>query len=420
MRTHCIDLEKVFFGLLCFSATTIPLSMLLNNISIILLFVLWLIIIIKNPPKKINFKPIILLTIPYIILIIGSINTDNYHQLNVELTKNLPFLIFPIVVFTSSVQLTKNKFNIVLKSFILGNIIISLILLFIIIKSILEKGLSIETLWLLTHQKLSLNVGLNAIYLSLYIAISLIFIVYDFFNKTRPFSIKTIIFYLFSTLLFLIILIFLSSRTVILACFILVSIITFRYFSKKMGILKVLIGFIMVGGFLSASIISINPILKLRIESVFFNDDFDKNLSKEEGVQMRKKLWQSSFEVFKENYFIGVGTGDFKDVLISQYKKNKHRIQFRFQMNSHNQYLSLMVSNGILGLFLFLFYLGLSLSNYIKEKRWLLLYIVLLFIFCFMTESYLYTNKGVVVFSFFMTIMFKHFNDTKRIRYEKA
>ena len=42
---------------------------------------------------------------------------------------------------------------------------------------------------------------------------------------------------------------------------------------------------------------------------------------KEEGVQMRQKLWNSSFEVFKDNFLFGVGTGDFKDELLETYKK---------------------------------------------------------------------------------------------------
>ena len=90
-------------------------------------------------------------------------------------------------------------------------------------------------------------------------------------------------------------------------------------------------------------------------------------------------------------------------------------------MNSHNQYLSYMVSSGILGIILFLFYLFYPLSRYAREKRWPLLLIIVLFACCFATESYLYVNKGVVVVSFFITMMYRHFIDTKlQLQNEKA
>ena len=125
--------------------------------------------------------------------------------------------------------------------------------------------------------------------------------------------------------------------------------------------MKVLFRFVIIGGILGVSAIAINPILKWRVESLFLNSSF-----KEEGVQMREKLWKSSYEVFNEHKLFGVGSGDFKDELIKTYKKNDYRIQYRFEMNSHNQYLSLLVSNGLIGVLLFLFYLFYPAINFIQ------------------------------------------------------
>ena len=101
----------------------------------------------------------------------------------VELTKNLPFILYPVIIFCTPFNLIKSRFQFILKAFIAGNIIICLILLVVILKTILSDGFSIKTLWGLTHQTLAGHVALNAIYLSLYIAIGLVFLIFDFLQN---------------------------------------------------------------------------------------------------------------------------------------------------------------------------------------------------------------------------------------------
>ena len=416
MRYKSVKLDDLYLFLLAFTAFSIPLPMLLNNISIIFLVCFWLFLVLKRKIKKPDFVKLLIFTIPFIIVLFGAFNSTNFKQLIVELTKNLPFVLYPAIIFCSPFNLIKSRFQLILKAFIAGNVIICLILLFVILKTILNDGFSIKTLWGLTHQALSAHVALNAIYLSLYLAISLIFLIYYFLQNKETFSKNLKAAYLIITSLFLLILIFLSSRTVILSSSLLIVAIFFQYYLKKESLLKVLFRFVIVGGMLGIFAIAINPVLKWRVESLFLSDSF-----KEEGVQMREKLWKSSCEVFKEHKLFGVGSGDFKDELIKTYKKNDYRVQYRFEMNSHNQYMSLLVSNGLIGILLFLFYLFYPAINFIQHKRWHLLSIIMLFALCFITESYLYTNKGVVIVAFIFTIIYKYHLDTQHdVNYEKA
>ena len=401
--------NNLYIALLSLVGFTIPLPMLLNNIAIILFVGFWLVLGLTKKLIKPSIKSVLFLSLPFILLVLGSFNTFNYDQLIIELTKSLPFLLFPVIFYTVPFRLTLQQFKTILKAFVAGNIIICIVLLAVIIYQLLLNGFNPQTLWGLTHQSLSAYVSINAIYLSLFLALALLITVYFFLQKRNSGrTLKQIIYFTGITSLLVIILIFLSSRTVLLGCALIISIMVFRYYLETEKLLKALLRFLVAGIVLSILVLSMNPVLKWRIESVVDIQDTEFTVGKEEGIKMRKRLWSSSAEVFANNWLFGVGSGDFYDELNKVYKENKFRIQYRHEMNSHNQYLSYLVSNGIVGLLLFIFYMFYPIRMYFKSKRWLPFFITILFVLSYITESYLYTNKGVVVVAFFMTLMF-HF-----------
>ncbi len=415
MKFRKLESKSIYLWLLSSVAFTIPLPMLFNNISIILLLSFWLFLCFRKQTNKPNLKTVLVLTIPYLLLVIGAFYSKNLHQVSIELTKGLPFLLLPIIVLTMPFNILKDDFRKVLKGFIFGNFLVCLFLLFIVLKTLVEENFSTKTLWGLTHQSLSSHVDLNAIYLSLYVSLCITFLLHFFLTYGKNLSIKCKTLFAFVSLLFLVLLIFLSSRTVMISCFIVNSAMYIHYELKKHNAVKVLVRFVLIIGFLFVGIFTVNPIFKWRVESVFDIQDNTISSNKEQGIKMRNKLWSSSVEIFKGNWLIGVGTGDFKDELEKVYKENNYRIQYRHHMNSHNQYLSYSVSNGMLGLLLFSLYILYCVTLFIKSKNKLPLFILLTILMCFMTESHLYTNKGVIVVAFFMTLLLKHTKDTEEI-----
>jgi O-antigen ligase len=411
IKLDSIKNEDIYIALLASVAFTIPFPMLLNNIAMILLLLFWLLLCLKKEIAKFEIKSFLLLSIPYGILILGSLNSSNFNQLGTELTKSLPFLIIPLIVFTIPLKLTSRRFKMVLTAFVLGNSFVSLFLFGIIFYKVITNGFSLETLWGLTHQSLAEHVHMNAIYLSMYLAISLIILISFILKNTKKAAPKYKLALLLSSSLFIFILIFLSSRTVLFASGVTIAAIFVQHYLNKDNSTKALLKLILVGSILAVAIFYINPVLKWRFESVIGTQDPMLTNGKEEGVKMRTKLWSSALEVFEENWAFGVGSGDFKDELEKIYIKNKYRIQYRHHMNSHNQYLSYMVSNGVYGLLLFLAFLLYPAFHYIKNRLWLLAFISIMFACGFMTESYLYTNKGVVIIAFFATLMYKHSKD---------
>jgi O-antigen ligase len=73
------------------------------------------------------------------------------------------------------------------------------------------------------------------------------------------------------------------------------------------------------------------------------------------------------------------------------------------QWESHNQFLSVWVSYGIIGLLLFIFWLFSIFQNLVR-KQWLDLAIFFVLLFSFLVEDTLGTLTGMTLFGFFAGI----------------
>ena len=104
---------------------------------------------------------------------------------------------------------------------------------------------------------------------------------------------------------------------------------------------------------------------------------------------------------------LGVGIGDYQDVLNKNYQKIRFKSAMKQGYNNHNQYVSEFLKTGLLGgcIFLILLFYLFKSSNINNEY-----YLILLLLFsvgCFF-ESYLDRQHGVFIFSFFIPLFYKY------------
>jgi hypothetical protein len=119
------------------------------------------------------------------------------------------------------------------------------------------------------------------------------------------------------------------------------------------------------------------------------------------SITQRFEAWKAAVEIIGNNLLIGVGTGDIQKAFEDQYIKSNSKLNESSRIRSHNQYLSITVAFGLLGLLLFLFsliYPALTLKGY-NDFLYLSFFIVALF--SFLTEDTLETQAGVTFFAFF-------------------
>ncbi len=119
------------------------------------------------------------------------------------------------------------------------------------------------------------------------------------------------------------------------------------------------------------------------------------------STTQRIAYWRGAVNIIKENWLIGVGTGDVKKSFDEYYEKTNSSLDKEHRLHSHNQYLTIAVAFGLFGLCWLLFTL---LYPILKEKLWgsyFYMAFILIAMLSFINEDTLETQAGVVFFSFF-------------------
>tara|TARA_R110002050_G_scaffold269011_1_gene411204 strand:- start:720 stop:1991 length:1272 start_codon:yes stop_codon:yes gene_type:complete len=118
------------------------------------------------------------------------------------------------------------------------------------------------------------------------------------------------------------------------------------------------------------------------------------------------------------NYIFGVGTGDSQALYNLAYSKGDFTIALNNRYNAHNQYLEFLVSNGILGLLIFLIVLFIFYRK-TKLRGEALTFFVIIALFSF-SESIFGISKGVFIFAFFYSFFIVWYPNTKNLNQNEA
>lgn len=123
------------------------------------------------------------------------------------------------------------------------------------------------------------------------------------------------------------------------------------------------------------------------------------------SVTQRYEYWKTSVQIIKDNWLIGVGTGDMNDAFKEQYVKMNSNLTTEWRLRSHNQYLSITVGFGIIGLFWFLLFLF---YPPIREKKlfdYLYFMFLVIILVSMLTEDTIESQAGVTLFAFFNSFL---------------
>ncbi len=121
------------------------------------------------------------------------------------------------------------------------------------------------------------------------------------------------------------------------------------------------------------------------------------------SILQRFEFWKASKYIIKENWIFGVGLGSSKDAFLQTYKKMNSKLLIENQWESHNQFLSIWVTYGIIGLVIFFLWLF-SIFRNIVRTHWVNLAIFFVLLFSFLVEDTLSTLTGMTLFGFFAGI----------------
>lgn len=391
---------KIFYYLLLAVAFTMPLQMLANSISIILLVIVWL--VEGNFKRKLqilkNNKLIFIFLSFYFIHVFGMFYTKNSEEGWFILQRKLSLLALPLTIGTAQ-PLLKNQLGNILKAFVISCFCVSVLCM--------SYGLYyyiINNSYLQPHELTSF-MKIDRIYFAIYLSFCILILFWLLKNYWTIYSHQLKIFLFLVAIYFLAYIIFLGAKTDLISTLFLLSFAAL-FFSFQKG--KSMIG-------ISAVILLIAGTVLLSYKADFLKTGFKKIIESDfnaspdgtngNSLTLRIVKWQCSIKGIRENPVFGTGTGDSQDYLNKCYEQKNFWGQYpSYHFNAHNQYLETTLTVGLLGLLFFLACLIIPFINALKGKQYLFLSFLFLLSVNSLTESFLERQHGVVFYSFFLSI----------------
>ena len=340
--------------------------------------------------RQFNWKFFIVISLLYFSYIGSLFYSENMEYALRKLSTASPLILFPLSLslFSSSlVELVKKETKNYIKVYVGSIVLLSLIV-------IVDNFKVIHDLELFHDQILDKGtvVGMDALYLSLHIALALIATVYLYFLSQKVW--KAIVAILTISILFVLLLI-LSFKSAIISFTVAFGLYALMVNKTKLWAL-----------FMSATVL----VIGLLTFSSSFNENFNrllivKDSANMEYAEIKKTIQSCSIELIPEAGLLGFGLGDGKEELINCYDGKSSSLK-NASYNSHNQYLSIFLNVGLFGLILFAFSLFALLSTGLNHRNYLGIAILVLFGVFMLAENVLERQQGVVYFALFLNLLF--------------
>jgi O-antigen ligase len=419
--------KEIPFYLLILVLLSIPLPHIVNSISLGLL-VLSSFFYFKKQNFKIDFTisfPLLL----YFLMLLSYFWTIDQSLTIPALSKELPFLLIPLcfIIFGG---ISKNQRQLILQIYSYGTLAYAL---FYLVNATIRYFYTQDSNVYFYHELVTKDV--NAIHVSVYMAISF------FYFYTKPVK-KNIDFLCISILLTMVIL--LSSQNIIVA-FIGLIIVYHLFYSKlskqmRLKNLIVLLILILSLGFIG----NIKDRLHKEYETIMTDSTVNDVISKENKTTFYnvsiKQAWTNTvfnqndffpgtaFRVYQFRIFLEMMNED--NIFWKGYGLNasypkieaKGEAYHVYQgddsndgyqkMNFHNQYVQNFADLGVFGFLLLVIMLLINIKNALKTKDFMHFAFAFLMISLFLTESFLWRQRGVV----FFTMMYCLFNSVPKVQ----
>lgn len=409
-----LDLVKTYSGrsllLLCSLAFLLPYPMIWANIVVALGFINLIVsFFIRRGELEFDFlkqEKFYLIASLYLLEIIGLIYTENFSMASFQLEKRASLLAIPLFVFPTN--LTSKQYKTILYCFVSGCLSV---LCYCYTKSTIyyftgnqafSKWWSTEGLFTLDLLK---HTQLHHAQFGMYLIFTAQILLFRPIVKFKSYC------YALSILLFCAT--FLISAKMATAAGFLSCSIAFILFSKNtvLTLLKVVATLLIFSVFIYwsyhhfAGVRSRLSQITVMVEK-YESHSIDNNHY--EYYNERLVPFFCSLELSREEWPTGFGTGDNQDALNNCYKGMG--LTAYQDYDSHNQYFEYLLRFGIIGLLIFLVALFYPLGEFFVNKSDLELALVLLLVFCFITESQLNVNKGILFFALFYSLAIKNKN----------
>lgn len=237
----------------------------------------------------------------------------------------------------------------------------------------------------------------HPIYVSMFLAIGLIFITNSIFKQSTYIKLLYFIF-----LIILAFVVFLLMRKGIIIALV-VSFIGFFILNRKYKKANYVV---LAVSFCVILILCFNfrGAIKKRFSELVKQDTYEL-LNENNSTSIRYSIYSCSTALIRQSPIFGYGIGDVTDQLVNCYKsKSEFLVEKRY--NSHNQFIAVLLYVGFIGFILFIWQLYSYFKNAFLNRDTLYFQVLLFFVFVFLTENILDRQSGVIIFSFIVNFLF--------------
>jgi len=385
--------KLLYSGLLLFAFfPLIPNN--LKGLPVIILFLIAIYLFYKRRRHKFDYKKVFYFSSLYLLYIFSLLFTEDFNGVDKILTTRLSLFIVPLsfgLIATAIGKVSQKQVNSFLKVYVGATIIYCLlVILFIYQLGFFSDAIKINSVYAyISNEMYSINQ--HPIYASMLISFAFIFGV-NLLLVEKKTKAKYLIFIGLVPMIY--VLFFLSRKSILLALVLVVLIILLSF--KSLNYKKISIGIILVFGVL----VIILPTVKNRFSELLNPTSYSK-IQEKNSSSIRFGIYNCSINKIKENLIFGYGIGDVKNELRKCYAETSS-VLLKENYNSHNQYLSFFLSNGIVGFIVLLLFLYLNLMKAIKQQNLLYLSLLVFYSIVMLFENILERQSGVILFSLFI------------------
>lgn len=352
---------------------------------------------------RIRWGYILLFVLFYLLHLLSVIYSQNKSAAWFDLEVKLPLLFFPFFTVLLLAVNTKQRIDALLLSFVLGNLVASLVCL-----GAAFFGTQGFDPGAFLYQNLSFF-KLHPSYFSLYLTFSMAILLFYFMPAPASGSPSKTLLVVFTALFMFGMVILLSSRAGILAVFMVMILKALQLIFSLQRVkapVKVLL-------FLGVAVLLSYPVLtNSRVQGLFrdFNLAWEGSLPSEERLSSshsRVYFWKSSLHLLKDHWLTGVGVGDVSATVTAQANEmlpTERPLERTY--NAHNQFLESFLALGITGIMVLLALMVWPAIIAVKKKNWLLISLVLMLFINLLFESMVNRQAGVIFFTFFLPLLF--------------
>ena len=122
------------------------------------------------------------------------------------------------------------------------------------------------------------------------------------------------------------------------------------------------------------------------------------------SITQRIEYFKTGLKIFIKNPVLGVGAGDVPVEFIKQYERDNTILDAEYRNRAHNQYLTFLISSGILGFVFIMLSLFIPILKHTVNINYLFIIFLAIALLSMFTEDTLETSAGVSFFAYFYSL----------------